>query len=194
MKISLEEILLKLVNDGYWDKCELKYNSRLINYRISKLILKDDRECDDFFDDFMTYMFSFTESEGFDKKNIGFSWINYLELIYPENTKRTVYEILKLGIGGGARTVLNELTNEIIKKNVYESLDETINGIILGLSIEDKIKIAEEYNLKSSRFLDRKFKDKIIDIAENLYEILFEYVILEREERKSNPWPNINPN
>lgn len=194
MRISLEEILLKLDNEGYWDKCELKYYSRRNNYRISKLILKDDRECDEFFDDFMTYMFSFTESEGLDKGDIGLSWINYLELIYPESTKRTVYKILKLGIDGSTYTVLNELTNEIIKKNVFDKLEETINGIMLDLSIDDKIKIAGEYNSKYSKYLDKRFKDKIIDIAENLDEILIEHVILEREVRKSIPWPNINPN
>ena len=194
MQLSLEEILLKLDNNGYWDKCELKYYSRQINYRISKLTLKDDMECDEFFDDFMNYMFGFPETKGFDRRIIGLSGIKYLESKYPGNTKGTVYKILKSGRDGNARTILNQLTHEIIKRIVFDKLVETINGIMLDLSIDDKIKIAEEYNTKYSRFLDERFKDKIFDIAANLNEILLEHILLERELAKSIPRPNINPN
>ena len=57
MDFTINDIINDIKNEGFWEKCEKTYNDHLISYKLTKNSLKNDNECSELLNDFMTQIF-----------------------------------------------------------------------------------------------------------------------------------------
>jgi len=188
MDFTIQDIINDIINEGFWDRCEKTYNDHLINYKLTKSTFKNDKECNELLDDFMTQFFLNERKEEVNDESrqvFGSVARGYFLRVNKDKSLQLLFDQMIHGTDGGVYNILKQLMKLMFEDSFKRHIKEKIWSYIIDLELDDKIKLAQQYISAYSDYLPNSLSSSPVLVAVKLDEVILEHIKTEIKMRGS---------
>ncbi len=184
MDFTIQDIIDDIINEGFWERCEKTINDSLMNYKLEKNNVKNERECTELLNDFMTHFFYREKAKEVDADSrhiFGNVAREYFKSLYKDKYITIIYSQMIYGTDGGIYKILKQLMNLLFEDTVTRHINRKVAEYIKDLEIDDLIKLSEQYFSKYVEYLPKSLSSSPVLIALKLDEVILEHIKTEKK-------------